>query len=52
MTDELCQDCRKEYQRCRSSGVEIYPSFIVGRSKDMMVRGKAFYAIWDDAKGL
>lgn len=36
----------------RGGGVEIYPSFIVGRSKDLMVRGKAFYAIWDDAKGL
>lgn len=31
---------------------EIYPDFIVGRSKDLMVRGKAFYAIWDEQKGL
>lgn len=27
---------------------EIYPDFKVGRSKDLMVRGKGFYAIWDD----
>jgi energy-coupling factor transporter ATP-binding protein EcfA2 len=32
--------------------VEIYPSFIVGRSKDLMVRGRSFYAIWDDAAQL
>lgn len=32
--------------------VEIYPSFVVGRSKDLMVRGRAFYAIWDEAKSL
>ena len=27
---------------------EIYPSFEVGRTKDIMVRGKSFYAIWDE----
>lgn len=27
---------------------ELYPDFIVGRSKDLMVRGRSFYAIWDD----
>jgi hypothetical protein len=32
--------------------MEIYPDFKVGRSKDLMVRGKAFYAIWDEAAGL
>ena len=26
---------------------EVYPDFIVCRTKDLMVRGKAFYAIWD-----
>ena len=31
---------------------ELYPDFIVGRSKDLMVRGRSFYAIWDDASGL
>lgn len=28
--------------------IEIYPDFKVGRSKDLMVRGKSFYAIWDE----
>ena len=32
--------------------LEIYPDFKVGRSKDLMVRGKSFYAIWDESKGL
>lgn len=29
---------------------EIYPDFMVKRSSDLMVRGKAFYAIWDEAR--
>ena len=33
-------------------GVDIYPSFKVCRSKDLMIRGKAFYAIWDEERGL
>lgn len=32
--------------------LELYPDFKVGRSKDLMVRGKSFYAIWDEAAGL
>jgi Family of unknown function (DUF5906) len=32
--------------------IEIYPDFKVGRSTDLMIRGKAFYAIWDEQKGL
>lgn len=32
--------------------IEIYPDFKICRSKDLMVRGKAFYAIWDEEKGL
>ena len=32
--------------------VEVYPDFRVTRSKDLMVRGRSFYAIWDEEKGL
>lgn len=32
--------------------VELYPDFKVGRSKDLMVRGRSFYAIWDEGLGL
>ena len=36
-----------------SKGVlEIYPDFIVRRSKDLMIRGKSFYAIWDADKNM
>ena len=30
----------------------IFPDFTVGRSKDLMVRGRSFYAIWDEARGM
>jgi hypothetical protein len=32
--------------------LQLYPDFIVGRSKDLMVRGRSFYAIWDEERGL
>ena len=32
--------------------MELYPDFIVGRSQDLMVQGRTFYAIWDAEKGL
>lgn len=31
---------------------ELFPDFRVGRSKDLMVRGRNFYAIWDENEGL
>lgn len=36
----------------RNGVVEVYPDFKVTRSKDLMIRAKSFYAIWDEAKGL
>lgn len=30
----------------------IYPDFLVTRSKDLMIRGKNFFAIWDAERGL
>jgi len=36
----------------RSGTVEIYPDFRVGRSKDLMVRARSFYAVWDEEVGL
>lgn len=39
--------------RSKSNGViEIFPSFRVGKSKELIVKGKSFYAIWDPEKGL
>ena len=31
---------------------EVYPEFIVNQSKDLMNRGKQFYAVWDSEKGI
>lgn len=40
-------------ERTIKNGVrEVYPDFTVGRSKDLMVRGKSFYAIWDEEAGM
>ncbi len=36
----------------KKGNVEIFPNFIVCRSKDIMVRGNRFYAIWDPSEGL
>jgi hypothetical protein len=36
----------------KGGAFEVYPDFVVGRSQDLMVRGRSFYAIWDEAKGL
>ncbi len=50
---DFYQICTKEVEAGPRKGtLEIYPDFIVGRSKDLMVRGKSFYAIWDEEKGL
>lgn len=32
--------------------LEVFPDFMVGRSKDLMVRARSFYAIWDEESGL
>lgn len=42
----------KEGSVRRENLLEVYPSFRVLRSKDLMVRGKQFYAIWDEEAGL
>ena len=35
----------------KNGPIEIYPEFIVLNSKDLMVRGGDFYAVWDESKG-
>lgn len=39
-------------QNQRQNNITVYPSFTVSKSKDIMVRGKDFYAIWDQELGL
>ena len=36
----------------KNGTIELFPDFRVGRSKDLMVRGRSFYAIWDEKQGL
>jgi len=36
----------------RNGILEIYPNFKVKRCKDLMVRGKSFYAVWDEERGM
>ena len=31
---------------------EIYPKFVITRSKDLMIRGSDFYAVWLEDRGL
>ena len=42
----------KDVSTKNKSLIEVYPSFKVTKSKDLMVRGGKFYAIWDAEKGL
>ncbi len=36
----------------KTQKIIIYPDFIVGRSKDLMIRGRSFYAIWNEQTGM
>lgn len=41
----------KRIEKKNSQGIiELYPDFIVCPSKDLMIRGGSFYAIWDEHK--
>lgn len=46
-------DFLKISTRSRKKDVtEVYPKFIIKKSKDLMIRGGDFYAIWDEELGL
>jgi len=36
----------------KDHAMELYPDFMVGRSQDLMIQGRSFYAIWDEELGL
>lgn len=36
----------------RDGSLTLSPEFVVGKSKDLMVRGRSFYAIWDEEAGI
>ena len=39
-------------RRKQNGRIEVYPKFIIKKSKDLMIRGGDFYAIWVDKRGL
>lgn len=39
-------------KRNKNGTVEIYPKFIIKKSRDLMIRGRDFYAIWLEDRGL
>ena len=40
------------YRTSKRGSLEVYPNFIVCDSKDFMVRGKSFYAVWNEDAGV
>ena len=36
----------------RNKTIEVFPDFKVTRSNDLMVRGRGFYSVWDQERGL
>lgn len=39
-------------ERSKRGELEVFPDFQTGRIKDLLGRGKSFYAIWDEEAGL
>ena len=42
----------KEQSPQQGGGTTLYPSFVVRPSKDLMVKGNSFFAIWDEERGV
>lgn len=38
--------------KTKNSSICVYPEFIIGKTRDLMIRGHSFYAIWDEESGL
>lgn len=49
---KICERSKVRQKDGRVLSIDIYPDFRVGPMKDLMVRSKSFYAIWDDEKGM
>src|SRR4051794_6886353 len=39
-------------REAKDKSIEVFPDFLVGRFKDIMIRGHSVYAIWDESRGL
>ena len=40
------------YRSPKKDVIEIYPKFIIKKSKDLMIRGSDFYAVWMEERNL
>ena len=40
------------HRTAKGGQIEVYPTFIVKKSKDLMIRGGDFYAIWMEDRGM
>ena len=49
---DFFQICTEPVRGSKKDEMKVYPDFTVGRSKDLMVRGQSFYALWDEERGL
>lgn len=45
-------DFLKISERTRKGVTEVYPKFMIQKTKDLMIRGGDFYAIWIEERGL
>ena len=45
-------DFVKIIERSKRTELEIFPDFQTGNVTDILGRGRSFYAIWDEEKGL
>jgi len=45
-------DFFKIVERSKRGELEIFPDFQTGKVEDLLCRGKSFYAVWDEEKGL
>jgi Family of unknown function (DUF5906) len=52
MTGGTGMDFYQVRTRKTKYGIEVYPDFIVDASRDLMVRGGSFYAVWNESTGL
>ena len=46
-----CKEKQKNVGGSRQTVIEVFPAFAVLPSRDLMVRGKEFFAIWDEDAG-
>lgn len=43
--------CEERTKKRGNDLITIFPKFTVGKTSDLMIRGRDFYAVWDERKG-